>query len=186
MSFGRTIDAAIIERGLIELCPDIHFDAATKKGEWHPYQATRQGVFWHGQHVCSMDRGLVPEFKQWTVITRKVPVGWEESDKDGVDMNIQTIPTNATEYADAALLIMNQTVGYQMRPDGAILKFTPMAYRKVQGKVAMVGWRHTFERIIFRDLPGLTRTAIASEFGVDMNLYMGVPKHELYAALIEE
>jgi hypothetical protein len=73
-----------------------------------------------------------------------------------------------------------------MRPDGAIIKYTPVAYRKVQGRVALVGWRHTFERIIFRDLPGLTRHAIAEKFGVDMLLYAGVPKAELYAALIEE
>jgi len=186
MSMGRLIDASIIERGLIELNPDIHFDAGTKKGEWHPYQATRQGVFWHGQHICSMDRGMVPEFKQWTVITRLVPVGWEEADKDDVSIQTRVIPPSDSDYVDAALHVMNKTTGYEMRPDGSVLKYTPMAYRKVQGKVALVGWRHTFERIIFRDLPGLTRSAIASKFGVDMMLYFGVPKHELHQALIEE
>lgn len=186
MSMGRTIDAAVIEKGLIELCPDIHLDASTKKGEWHPHQAVRQGVFWHGQHICSMDRGLVPEFKQWTVITRYVPVGWEEADKDDVSIQSQVIPPTDSEYLDASLLLMNKTVGYEMRPDGAIIRLTPMAYRKVQGRVAMVGWRHTFERIIYRDLPGLTRAAIGKKFNVDMLIYAGVPKAELYAALIEE
>lgn len=186
MSFGRTIEAAVIERGLRELCPEIHCDPTTKLGAWHPYQLTRQGVFWHGQHVCSMDRGLVPEFKQWTVITRMVPVGWEEADKDDVSMQSQVITAASDEFPEAALHIMNRTVGYEMRPDGAIIRFTPVARRRVQGRVALLGWRHTFERVINRNLPGLTRAAIAAKFGVDMLLYAGVPKHELYAALIEE
>ena len=186
MSMGRTIDSAVIERGLIDLCSDIHFDPTTKMNQWHPYQATRQGVFWHGQHICSMDRGLVPEFKQWTVITKMTEVGWEEADKEDVSIQSRVIPTTDSDYIDAILNVMNKSVGYEMRPDGAIIKYTPVAYRKVQGRVALVGWRHTFERIIFRDLPGLTRHAIAEKFGVDMLLYAGVPKAELYAALIEE
>lgn len=186
MSMGRTIDAAIIEKELIELCPDMHFDAGTKKGEWHPYQAVRQGVFWHGQHVCSMDRGLVPEFKQWTVISHIVPVGWEEADKEDVSIQLEVIPPSSGEFLDAALHMMNRTTGYEYRPDGAIIKYTPVARRKTRGRVALLGWRHTFERIINRNLPGLTRGKIAEKFGVDMNIYFGVPKNELYSALIEE
>jgi len=186
MSFGRTIDSAVIEKGLRELCPDLTFDPAARFGAWHPYQATRQGVFWHTEHICSMDRGLVPEFKQWTVITSYVPVGWEEADKPDVSIQTQTIQTTDSGYVDAMLHLMNKTTGYSMRPDGKIVKYTPMAYRKVQGRVALVGWRHTFERIIFRNLPGLTRSAIAAKFGVDMLIYAGVPRAELYQALIEE
>lgn len=186
MSMGRTIDAAVIERGLIELCPDIHLDPTTKKDHWHPYQSVRQGVFWHGQHICSMDRGLVPEFKQWTVVSHLVPVGWEEADKDDVTIQTQLIPSTSSDYLDAMLHVMNRTTGFEMRPDGSILKFWPVATRKTRGRVAMLGWRHTFERIIYRDLPGLTRRDIAEKFSVDMLLYAGVPKAELYAALIEE
>lgn len=186
MSFGRVIDASVIEKGLRELNGDLNFDPASRFGAWHPQQATRQGVFWHTEHICSMDRGLVPEFKQWTVITRYVPVGWEEADKDDVSISTETIPPNSPSFLDAALHVMNRTVGYEYRPDGQIMVMRPMAYRKVQGRVALVGWRHTFERIIHRDLPGLTRSAIAAKFGVDMLVYAGVPRHELYQALIEE
>ena len=186
MSMGKIIDAAVIQQGLRELCPDMHFDAATKKGEWHPHQNTRQGVFWHGQHICSMDRGLVPEFKQWSVVNRMTEVGWEEADKEDVSIQTRVIPTTEPEYLDAAIKIMAQATGYEMRPDGAIIKYTPVAMRKLQGRVIFVGWRHTFERIINRDLPGLTRSAIATKFSVDMLKYpVGAP-HELHAALLEE
>jgi hypothetical protein len=183
---GRLLDETTVKMGLRELCPDIHFDMATNLNGWHPSQSLRQGVFWHGQHVCSMDRGMIPEFKQWTVITKYVPVGWEEADKEDVSISTQVIPMTSEEYRDALLHVMAKDTGYEWRPDGAIIRYTPMAYRKVQGRVAMVGWRHTFERIINRNLPGLTRSAIASKFGVDMLKFpVGTPQ-EMVAALLEE
>jgi len=186
MSFGKLIDAAIIERGLIELNPDIHLDAATKHGEWHPHQNLRQGVFWHGQHICSMDRGLVPEFKVWSVVNRLTEVGWDEADKEDVTIQTRSVPSTDPDYLCYALKIMANENGYSYRPDGTIIKYTPVAYRKLQGRVIQVGWRHTFEKIINRNLPGLDRMAIAAKFSVDMMRYpIGAP-HELHAALLEE
>ncbi len=186
MSFGRTLDSTTIEKGLKELCPDLRFDVGTKLGAWHPHQKIRQGVFWHETHICSMDRGLVPEFKQWNVVTKMVPVGWEEADKEDVSLQSKVIRQDSTEYVDAILHLMNKENGYEMRPDGAIIKFSPVAMRKMQGRIVLVGWRHTFERIINRNLPGLTRSAIAQKFGVDMLKFpIGAP-HELHAALVDE
>ncbi len=183
---GKTLDSSVIEKGLMELCPDLRFDVATKRGAWHPKQATRQGIFWHETHICSMDRGLVPEFKQWSVVNKLVEVGWEQADKDDVSLQTRVIPAADPAYLDAALKLMAKENGYEMRPDGAIIKYTPVAMRKMQGLIILVGWRHTFERLINRNLPGLTRSAIAQKFGVDMLKFpIGAP-HELHAALIEE
>ena len=184
--WGKTLDSAVIEKGLKELCPDLHFDVATKRGAWHPRQKTRQGVFFNETHICSMDRGLVPEFKQWGVVEKEAEVGWDEADKEGVTMKIRVIKPWEPEHLDASLRLMAKEVGYEMRPDGAIIKSWPVKIGKGQGRVELVGWRHTFERIINRNLPGLTRSAIAAKFGVDMLKFpIGAP-HELHAALIEE
>jgi hypothetical protein len=81
---------------------------------------------------------------------------------------------------------MAKEVGWVYRPDGCIVAYTPVAYRKVRGKVVQVGWRHTLERIIHRDLPGLTREAIGKKFGFDMLKFpVGAPE-ELVAELVEE
>ena len=183
---GKTLDASVIEKGLKELCPDLRFDVATKRGAWHPRQATRQGVFWHETHICSMDRGLVPEFKQWGVVEKESVVGWNEADAEGVTIKLRVIPSSDPDYMDAVLRLMAKEPGYEMRPDKAIIKSWPVKKGKGQGRVELVGWRHTFERIINRNLPGLTRSAIAAKFGVDMLKFpIGAP-HELHAALVEE
>lgn len=180
------MDAAVIQRGLMELQPDLHFDAATKMGAWHPNQAMRQGVFYHGIHICAMDRGIVPEFKQWSVVRRLIPIGWEEADAEDASMQHRIIRPSDPDFLDAALACMNKTLGYQYRPDGCIAVYTPMAYRKVRGKVVQVGWRHTFERLIHADIPRLTRMAIAAKFEVDMLKFpVGAP-HEIIAELVEE
>ncbi len=186
MSRGKDIDSSVLERGLRELCMDLHFDAATKQGAWHPYQATRQGVFYHGIHICSMDRGIVPEFKQWSLVRRLVEVGWEEADKEDVSIQYNAIPSTNADYIDAAVRCMAKTVGYEYRPDGCIVKYTPVAYRKVRGRVVQLGWRHTFERIISRDLPGLTRDAIGRKFEVDMLKFPVGSPQEIIAELVEE
>ena len=61
--FGKSLDSTLIERGLMELCPDIHFDLAACIGQWHPGILYRKGVYHKGLHVCGLDRGIVPEFK---------------------------------------------------------------------------------------------------------------------------
>jgi hypothetical protein len=187
MSFGKTIDSAVIERGLRELNPNIHFDMASKMNGWHPNQSTKQGVLYEGRHICAMDRGLVPEFKQWSVVSRIVEVGWAEADKDDVSIQTQVIPKTDSGYVDATLHCMNNDLGWQYRPDGAVLKMTPVAKRKMQGRVVLVGWRHTFEKIIHRKIPGVTRKAIADKFVVDMLKYpIGAPHELLHAAFVEE
>jgi len=186
MSFGKTIDSAVIEVGLKELNPDFNFDVATKRGSWHPRQATRQGVFLNERHICSLDRGPVPEFKQWSIITKLLEVGWEEADKEDVTMRFDVIKPSQPEFLDAALHVMNRDHGYEYRPDGSICKYTPVAYRKKRGRIILVGWRHTFGRIILANISGCTPDTIGAKFKVDMWQFpMGSPQ-ENYETLVEE
>ncbi len=91
---GQQISEVTLKKGLRELNPGFHFDMATKLGFWHPRQAAWQGVYYQGQHVCSMDRNddqmMVPEMsinqtekfwdiekKEWVHrILRQLKIGW--------------------------------------------------------------------------------------------------------------
>jgi hypothetical protein len=180
------IDSVVIERGLREINPDIHFDMATNLGAYHPMQSIRQGVFFHGQHICSMDRGPVPEFKQWQVVIRTTEVGWEEADKEDVDILWHTVRPDDPEYVHALLRCEARDNSFQIRPDGTVLRLTPVAKRKVRGSVIQVGWRHTFEALLRRDLPKVTRMALAQKFGVDMLAFPVGPPEEVISELLEE
>lgn len=187
-NFGKTFDSSVIEQGLRELNRDFHFDAATKHGAWHPYQDSRQGVFYHGQHLCSMDRGIVPEYKQWGVSSpRKMEVPWSEADKDDVTVEFRTLDPTMEGYEDLLEVARKgKDPRYVLRADGILCEYKPMAIRQVPARVVLVGWRHTFERILQRDIPGVTRQSLSEKFGVDMLKYPEGPPEEVLAALMEE
>jgi len=61
-----------------------------------------------------------------------------------------------------------------------------MAYRKVRGRVIMLGWRHTFERLINANIPGITRDSLMVKFGVDLLKFPCGAPEEIRAELMEE
>lgn len=191
-NFGHTLDSAVIEKGLRELNPDIHFDMGTKLGQWHPYQSTRQGVFYHGQHICSMDRGLVPEYKQWSMRVRYAPCRLDEWDGNDESVKIKwaVVPPSTPGYIELAMdVLAGKLENYSIRDDGQIMRLEAHREQLVPDKIVWVGWRHTFEKILLHKIPGVTRDTIATKFGVDMLKYpmgaSGTPE-EMLAALHEE
>ena len=189
-NLGHTLDSAVMERGLRELNPDIHFDMGTKLGMWHPYQSTRQGVFYHGQHICSMDRGLVPEFKQWSVVNGLAEVPMSEWDQEGVRLFWETVSPQTPDYVELCMATLEGKLDrYSIREDGQLIRLTGRKETKVLGRVVWVGWRHTFEKILLKNIPGVTRDTVATKFGVDMLKYpmgaSGTPE-EMLSALHEE
>ena len=187
---GRTLDSAVVEKGLRELNPDIHFDMGTKQGQWHPYQSTRQGVFYLGNHICSMDRGLIPEYKQWSVRSGLVDVPMSEWDHDDIRLFWETVSPEEPGYVEKCIATINGKLeNYSIRHDGRLIRLTGKREAKVLGKIVWVGWRHTFEKILLRNIPGVTRSTVVAKFGVDMLKYpmgaSGTPE-EMLAALHEE
>lgn len=61
--FGRQMSEHVIKKGLTELNPCIHFDMGARLGIQHPMMNIRQPVFYNGRHICSMDRGMIPEYQ---------------------------------------------------------------------------------------------------------------------------
>jgi hypothetical protein len=190
-NFGKTIDSSVIQQGLRELNPEIHFDMGTKLGMEHPYQAVRQGVFYHGDHICSMDRGLVPEYKQWKCSEQWAPCDLSEWDKeDSVKLAWEVVPSDTPGYVDLAMEVLKGKLeSYSIRDDGQIIRLRTLKRQIVLGQLVWVGWRHTFEKVIQANIPGVTRSALAEKFSVDMMKYplgaSGTPE-EMLEALHEE
>ena len=179
-----------MEVGLRELNRDIHFDMGTKQGQWHPYQSTRQGVFYNGNHICSMDRGLVPEYKQWSLSKGYVDVPRSDWDQEDVHLFWEVVKPHSPGYVDLCVETMRgQRDDYSIRHDGHLIHLTGKKLVAIPGKVVLVGWRHTFEKILVKKIPGVTRESIAAKFGVDMLKYpmgAGGTPEEMLTALHEE
>ena len=63
--FGQSIHESKIKAGLQAINPMFSFDVGGNLGIHHPKMGRFQGVFLNGQHLCSMSRGMVPEFNVW-------------------------------------------------------------------------------------------------------------------------
>ena len=185
--FGRTLDSSLIETGLRRLNPDIHFDLAARIGQWHPRIATRQGVFHLGHHICSMDRGMVPEFKVWSVEHYMEEVGWYEADKEGAVVTFEVLLPSFPGYQDMyEEAERGSSPNLQLSEDGKLQRRRCMAKRARRGRCVRVGWRHTFEKLLLTGIPGVTRESLGRTFGVDMYAFPIGEPDELVAALVDE
>lgn len=140
---GTCIDEVVFKRGLQELNPDLHFDLGGAHDIWHPGISERQGVFFKGKHICSMDRGSLPEFSIY-------------------DMKIATVEVPVSEIHPSEVAVpvsLNGTTAYVRRP--------------VKNRCLRVGWRHTVERLIQKRVPGITRKAVSEKFNVPMLYFQG-------------
>jgi len=140
---GNCIDEVVFKNGLKELNPDLHFDLGGAHDIWHPGISERQGVFLNGRHICSMDRGSLPEFSIY-------------------DMKLAAIevPISDIHPSEVAVPIsLNGDTAYVRRP--------------VKNRTLRVGWRHTVERLIQRRVPGITRKAVSEKFNVPMLYFGG-------------
>lgn len=197
---GTALDSAVIQRGLRELNKDFAFDVAVNRpSDWESVvqfrdhaalEAVRKNRMpvMHGErYLCGLDRGVVPEFKQWAVKNQIVELPWADADKDDVSIQWVTVQPWEEGYIDLYLLAQTGAdPAYSIMPGGALVRRRAVGYAKVRGSVIMLGWRHTFERIIAANIPGATREAIAAKFGVDMNKYPTGAPEEVIAALTEE
>jgi hypothetical protein len=185
--FGDKLQADLVEKGLRELNPDLNFDLGARTNQYHPQMDTRQGVFFREDHICSMDRGIIPEFKIWKTTKRIVELPWYAADREDASISYVSVPKSHPEYEDLLAKGHNEAnPEYMVKTDGKLLKLQCMGYEPVKKTCLRVGWRHTFERILAKELPGVTRKAIEKKFGVDMGKFpVGTPE-ELVAALAEE
>lgn len=188
--YGHTLSYPVVEKGLQELQPGIHFDMGPRLNMEHPFMAERAGVYYDGKHICSIDRGIIPEYKVWTQEDGavEIPIVDAERYDDAVVAFVEILPTSPI-YQDAWDLAAKGHDNYKIdrRADGdKLFHHRCMRVVKVRGRVLRVGWRHTFERLVAAKIPGVTRQSLATKFGVDMNRMPVGSKEEVEAAILAE
>jgi hypothetical protein len=134
-----------------------------------------------------MDRGMVPEFKVWSVVDQVVPVSIHESASDDVSIQWSEIPPDTTGYEDMMVEAMSgKSDTLVLRKDGKLVRVLALKPMKVRGRVMQVGWRHTFERLILAKIPNITRESLALKFSVDMWKWPNGTPEETLANIWEE
>lgn len=182
---GHTLQEVSVKRVLRAANPEIHFDMGVSLGIWHPYQQSRQNVFYRGRSVVAMDRGTLPEGPIWSLRRELVEIPWWE-----------VRPHELAMYGSAGIVAIclkcNHRWDLPVRPMGYVLcpalcenmgqvpdetlfifrdKPTERAWvwREIKDRVLLVGWRHTFGKLIAKVIPGLTKELLETSFGINLD-----------------
>jgi hypothetical protein len=99
-SIGQPIDEHTFKAGLQAIAPGFHFDMGAALNLYHPRMAEWQGVFYNGEHITSMARGVLPEFNIYGVnrygtVTHLIRPGWRHTMKDIVGAGIPGVTWEA-------------------------------------------------------------------------------------------
>jgi hypothetical protein len=191
---GQPISYETLTKGLKELCPGLHFDMAGALGMWHPLIGFRAGVFYEGAHVCSIDRGMVPEYKLWSMKEQLVPIPISEAAASGLPIQwAEILPEHELYLYGLELARSGKDDNWIWDAEKErLIRRQAFKLGQARDRVMKVGWRHTFEALlnarlkIGRDLPGITRDSLAHKFGVDMGKFPQGAPQEVVAALFEE
>ena len=165
---GRTIFDSDIKSYLIGCNAEFHFDMGVALNIWHPYREKRQGVFFRGGHICSMDRGMISENPIWSVIREKVTLpGCELTYAEMAD------PMTMTEFIDDGN--GNET------PTGCYVVERARRHKKL-----FVGWRHTLRKVLNKNIPGVTQLGLEQRFGIDLSYLPFDEVNQRGAEMIED
>ena len=171
--FGKPLDYATVTAALQRLCPEIEFDEAGRMGWTTPNIEIRASVKYQGRYIAAIDRGMIPEFKVWkeTIGAQEITMAEAQTQDDTGVLYAEILPTDPG-YHQALVMAQRGDDNYRQDPDGGKLwKYTPYRFAKVRGAIVRFGWRHTLERIVRAEIPGLTREAIGRALGVDLMKY---------------
>jgi hypothetical protein len=168
--FGRFIPEAKLKAALTGLNPGFHFDVGGNLEMPHPQMNKRQGVYFHGRHLCSMDRDNIPEYKVWMLEPGVEDVSWGDIDRydDCKVTYMQILPTDA-EYLDAYLAFESKRDGYHMDVNGKLFHYRACRPSMTPSYIEYVGWRHTLHRILSHNLPGVNKGTLCQALGLDVH-----------------
>ena len=190
--FGKPIAFETIKAGLQELCPGLHFDMGGALGMWHPQIAMRCGVYYEGRHLSPIDRGMVPEYKVWSMKTMPVAISIHEAVRDSHPVQFREIVPSSEFFEMGAEKALNPEDENWFFKDGKLFRRFAYKLAKRRDDVIKIGWRHTFEALLNahlklgRDLPGITRASLGVKFAVDMLKFPAGAPEEVAAQLFEE
>lgn len=182
---GETMQEGRAKAGLRRLNPEIHFDMGACLNLWHPFMSSRQNVFYRGDSVGAMDRGTLPEVPIWTMKRDMVEIPWDE-------VRPGEIALYGSSGVSAECLRCHHRWDLGFRPNGTMFCQAPCGnvgqatditsfswsnrmsgmahvFRQVKDRVILVGWRHTFYRMMRAGIPGISKRSLESEFGVNLD-----------------
>jgi len=199
MDLGKVLQFDTVERGLTELNSDISLDVPVRRSGDYSYLFTpsddaaeanrrgRAGVYYNGRYVCALDRGSIPEIKVYGVDDGFVPIDMDKIHLyDDSKVSYMEILPESPFYHAALSKAQRHDDNFVIRADGKVFFYQPLRLGKVRGAVQKLGWRHTFEALLRKNIPGVDRDSLSRKFNVDMLRYpLGQPE-EVHDALFAE
>lgn len=145
---GQPFNELTLKKALWALNPDFNFDWGARLNIWHPYQDSKQGVFFKDRHLCSMDRGQIPQAPIWS--TKRESVRVAEADLSYAE-TVDPMTAQEIEFL---------TDGTQ-RPSGYYFVF-----RQTKDRLLFIGWQATLRKICNSKVPGVTPESLGRELGI--------------------
>lgn len=171
----RAFSAGDIQRGLVDLNPDISFDAVVNRPSDNVYllqdgdnmEASRGGVYHQGQYLCAMDRDLIGEHSVWESRPgyREIRMADIERYDDTRVLYFEILPTDPGYHA-ALLAAQRKHDNYTQDGDGKVFRYQALRESMVPYKVLHIGWRALFTQLVARGIPGINPLTIYQRFGV--------------------
>ena len=158
---GQAFSEIELKGALWRLNSEFHFDFAGNHNIWHPYQDGKQGVYWRGKHLCSMDRGNIPQAPIWQTIRKGERV--HVSDMTWAELQ-DPMAMNEIEYL---------VDGTERKTDYWFVK------RQVKDRLLWIGWQATLRKICNHDIPGVTAATLGDELGITLDLLRNVEDCEV-------
>lgn len=164
---GRYIQDTTIKQALLSCNPGFHFDVGGNLDIDHPMIGTRQGVWFNGNHICSMDRGNVPEAKVWQARPGLEEIDWVDIDKfdDAQVCYAEILPTDPI-YEEAVLAFEAKRDGYRLDLQGRLFHYRALRRGWEPEFILYVGWQHTLYRVLNRRIPGVTAETVCKALGI--------------------
>ncbi len=147
---GRKLSASFVASQLLLRCSGLSIDPAGRRLNcWTPRQSEFQGVFHYHKHICSMDRGNIPEMPVWDCKNSPKQVTFSRAMRADVPvMSIEKDP-DGNEVGDPMCWV----------------------WQKLPEKIHKGGWRETFSRLLDARLPGIDQPWLEKTFGVSLSGY---------------
>lgn len=158
---GQAFSEITLKAALWRLNPDFHFDLGGNLNIWHPYQGGKQGVYWRGTHLCSMDRGNIPQAPIWQTKTEGTRV--HVSDMSWAELQ-DPFSLQEIEYL---------VDGTQRKTEYYFVK------RQVKDRLLWIGWQATLRKICNKNIPGVTAATLGDELGITLDLLRAVEQCEV-------
>jgi hypothetical protein len=169
--YGRFLPEAKLKAALVSLNSGFHFDVGGNLDFPHPFMEHRQGVYLMGRHICSMDRGNIPEYKIWMLEPGIEDVDWIDIDKyeDALVTYMEVLPSDGADYEQVRIAIDAKRDGYHMDMNGRVFRYSACRPSMTPSYIEYVGWRHTLYRCMTEHCPGVTREALCQALGLNVH-----------------